>query len=692
MRIRTNLTVQILSGVAAVLAALCGIVSVIGYHEFTEALEDQYESKALNTARAAATYVTPAFLSSMDILSGEWRERHDRVRKEWQRLADTQNATFIYLYKRLGEGYERFRVVLSVMRTGSPYAVFSSGSVIHDMPEVYQPAYRSLYEGREDHAAVAVYRKEYSSEDYQSGDHITVLLPIQDYAGNVIAVLGVECQMRELQNARGSYLRHVVWASLAFLLAVVLAYGTVLNRRLLTPVRRIAGETLRFARENTRPSVPLAASILSANEIGQLARTIDQMEAEILDTFENLTRVTTEKEQIRAELNVAREIQADMLPRTFPPFPARKEFEIYASMTPAKEVGGDFYDFFFIDHDHLALVIADVSGKGVPAALFMVVAKTLIKNRALTGGSPGEILSAVNKQLCDGNEMGLFVTVWLGILDLSTGELISANAGHEYPAVRQAGGAWELVKTKHSPAVAAWDGMKFRESWLELRPGDSLYLYTDGVPEATRMKGSQEGTEELYGTARMLEALNRHGEEPVEKLLASMKREVDTFVGDAPQFDDMTMLALRYLGPVGSREGSLTLAARTENLNQVLAFIDGHLEAHGCPLRVQRQIEIAAEEIFVNIANYAYTLPGTGAPGTGSATIRLSVENGTAALSFIDSGIPYNPLAKDDPDLPLPASERPIGGLGIYMVKKSMDSVAYERRDGKNIFTMRKAL
>ncbi|MBQ9564429.1 MAG: SpoIIE family protein phosphatase [Synergistaceae bacterium] len=686
MRIRTNLAVQILAGVVAILAALCGIVSVIGYYAFTDALEGQYESKSLNTARTAATYVTPAFLSSMDILSAEWRERHDLVRKEWQRLADTQDATFIYLYKKLGEEYERFQVVLSVMRTGDLYTVFSAGRVLHDMPEVYRPAYRSIYEGGADHASVAVYRREYGSEDYRSGDHITVLLPIRDYANNVIAVLGVERRMREIQKVRETYLRHVAWVSIAFLLITLLVCGTLLNRHLLTPIHRIAGEALRFARENTQPPIPLSASVPSANEIGQLARTIDQMEADIRDYIENLTRVTKEKEQIRTELNVAREIQADMLPRTFPPFPDRKEFDIYASMTPAKEVGGDFYDFFFIDRDHLALVMADVSGKGVPAALFMVVAKALIKNRALMGGSPGEILSSVNEQLCDGNETGLFVTVWLGVLELSTGELISANAGHEYPAVKRVGGAWELVKTKHSPAVATWGGMKFRESWLELRPGDSLYLYTDGVPEATRLRGAEKGTEELYGTARMLEALNRHAEEPVDTLLASMKREVDAFAGNAPQFDDVTMLGLRYLGPVGSREGSLTLAARTENLNQVLAFIDGHLESHGCPLRVQRQIEIAAEEIFVNIANYAY------APGTGSATIRMRVENGAAVLSFTDSGIPYNPLAKADPDLTLPASERPVGGLGVYMVKKSMDSVAYERREGQNILTMRKTL
>ncbi|MBQ9528045.1 MAG: serine/threonine-protein phosphatase, partial [Fretibacterium sp.] len=182
------------------------------------------------------------------------------------------------------------------------------------------------------------------------------------------------------------------------------------------------------------------------------------------------------------------------------------------------------------------------SGKGVPAALFMVIAKTLIEIRAMMGGSPSEILGDVNNRLCEGNEAGLFVTVWLGILEISTGKIAAANAGHEYPAVKRADGVWDLMKAKHSPAVAVREGLAFRESEFELRPGDSLYLYTDGVAEATNAEN------ELYGTARMIEALNRHADEPVEQLLPSMKSEVDAFVGEAPQFDDITMVTLRYFG------------------------------------------------------------------------------------------------------------------------------------------------
>ncbi|MBR4896341.1 MAG: serine/threonine-protein phosphatase, partial [Clostridia bacterium] len=226
-----------------------------------------------------------------------------------------------------------------------------------------------------------------------------------------------------------------------------------------------------------------------------------------------------------------------------------REFDIYATMTPAKEVGGDFYDFFLIDHDHLGLVMADVSGKGVPAALFMVIAKTLIKNRAQMGGGPAEVLQYVNEQLCEGNEAELFVTVWFAIMDLQTGKGLAANAGHEHPALRRADGTYELVVYRHSPAVAALEGMRFREHEFELHPGDSLFVYTDGVTEATNMGN------ELFGTGRMLDELNQDPDAAPEMLLRNMRQAIDAFVGDAPQFDDITMLGLHYTGPEGENHG-----------------------------------------------------------------------------------------------------------------------------------------
>ena len=262
---------------------------------------------------------------------------------------------------------------------------------------------------------------------------------------------------------------------------------------------------------------------------------------DINSTVSTLKRYIAEAAaRIDRELEIARAIQLSALPRDFQAFSNRKAIDIYASMDPAREVGGDFYDFFFTDDDHLALVIADVSGKGIPAAMFMMTAKTLIKNRAMLGGSPAEILGDVNDELCKGNDAELSVTVWL--LDLSTGRGIAANAGHEHPALRRADGLYQLSFYRHSPAVATMEGMRFREHAFEMSPGDSLFVYTDGVAEAT------DAGSEMFGTGRMLAALNRYPDADPETLLQNVRREVDAFVGDAPQFDDLTMMCLRYRG------------------------------------------------------------------------------------------------------------------------------------------------
>jgi sigma-B regulation protein RsbU (phosphoserine phosphatase) len=298
----------------------------------------------------------------------------------------------------------------------------------------------------------------------------------------------------------------------------------------------------RDAEEISSGNLDHVAKVYDNDEIGDLAVSFNNMAISLKDYIKNLTLVTAEKERIGAELNVATQIQADMLPRIFPPFPEKKEFDLYATMSPAKEVGGDFYDFYLLDDDHLCMVMADVSGKGVPAALFMVIAKTLIKNRAQLGGSPSEILAYANEQLCEGNDAELFVTVWIAILEISTGKGVAANAGHEYPVIKRAGGDYEFVKYKHSPPVAIVEEAEFEEHEFEMHPGDRLFIYTDGVPEATS------SSNELFGEDRMLAALNANKDETVEKVLENMKKSIDEFVGEAPQFDDITMLTLNYYG------------------------------------------------------------------------------------------------------------------------------------------------
>ncbi|MBQ9415083.1 MAG: serine/threonine-protein phosphatase [Clostridia bacterium] len=251
-----------------------------------------------------------------------------------------------------------------------------------------------------------------------------------------------------------------------------------------------------------------------------------------------------ESSRIETELNMASSIQADMLPSIYPAFPDRPEFDIYATMDPAKEVGGDFYEFFLVDDDHLCMVMADVSGKGVPAALFMMASKIILANNAMLGKSPAQILTDTNAAICSNNREEMFVTVWLGILELSTGKLTAANAGHEYPVLKKADGRFELVKDKHGFVIGGMNGMKYKEYELQLEPGSKLFLYTDGVPEAT------DAAQELFGTDRMLAALNENTSVDPEAILKQVRRAVDAFVEDAPQFDDLTMLCLEYRGDV----------------------------------------------------------------------------------------------------------------------------------------------
>ncbi|MBQ6322434.1 MAG: PP2C family protein-serine/threonine phosphatase [Lachnospiraceae bacterium] len=374
------------------------------------------------------------------------------------------------------------------------------------------------------------------------------MLPIIDSGGNIVALLFVDVWMEGIMSTLYGYIIRMILVSAGILVIFLIIYWIYMRRYFIGPLMRIRKNVAEFAQNDTKTTTSLA-DIQTKDEIQELAESISSMENDIVMYIQNIRTITAEKERIGAELKVATQIQLDMLPRISPEFPDREEFDIFATMTPAKEVGGDFYDFFFIDHDHLGLVMADVSGKGVPAALFMVIAKTLIKNRAQMGGGPAQILRYVNEQLCEGNEAELFVTVWFAILDIRTGKGLAANAGHEHPAIRRRGEAYELAIYRHSPAVAIMEGMKFQEHEFELHPGDSLFVYTDGIAEATNAEN------EMFGTDRILNALNHDPDAMPEALLHNMKEDIDAFVGDAPQFDDITMMGLYYSGPKGEGEG-----------------------------------------------------------------------------------------------------------------------------------------
>lgn len=589
-----------------------------------------------------------------------WLEEVQSLRKTMSGLRDLQDAKYIYMLHMPADRHES----MYVLDPDEPLWIMG-------LVEADAEGFERKTDNERIEPTVSLTDFGWLSSGYE---------PVLNSAGEAVACVGVDIDMTKVMRDRNAFLiRLLTYAIILGLTASVLVMY-LMSRTVTKPISMLSkavGEFGSHGGKITSGDV-INLPIHTRDEIGLLYQETREMEIRLIDYMDNLATVTAEKERIRAELNVATQIQADMLPRIFPPFPERKELDLYASMNPAREVGGDFYDFFLIDDDHIALVIADVSGKGVPAALFMVIAKTLIKNRTQMGGRPAEILRDVNDQLCEGNEAELFVTVWLAIIELSTGKGVAANAGHEHPTIRRAGGSYELIVYRHSPAVATMEGIRFREHEFELHPGDSLFVYTDGIPEATNARN------ELFGTDRMLEALNREPDAAPEQVLKNVRMGVNAFVQDAEQFDDLTMLCFCYHGKETGTE--LTLEARVENLNQVLGFVDSLLEQGKCPMKTQMQIDVALEEMFVNVAHYAY------APESGSVTIRAELEQpDTISITLIDRGIPYNPLEKPDPDVTLSAEERQIGGLGIYMVKKSMDEMLYRHEDGQNILTMKKS-
>ena len=462
----------------------------------------------------------------------------------------------------------------------------------------------------------------------------------------------------------------------AVLLASVFAYYYYVRRILIRPLGTLHHAAMGLVESKMEGLADFRVEVDTGDELEDLADSFQYMVAELNEYIRDLSRVTAEKERIGAELDVARHIQASMLPCIFPAFPERHEFDIFASMTPAKEVGGDFYDFFLVDDDHLAVVMADVSGKGVPAALFMMISKTLLKSAAQSGLSPKAVLEKVNDQLCENNDAEMFVTVWLGILEISTGKMKCANAGHEYPAIMRKGGDFELFKDKHGFVLAGMEGARYREYELELHAGDRLVVYTDGVPEATN------GANTLYGTDRMISALNGARDGSCRQMLEALHRDVDSFVDGADQFDDITMLCIE-MKEAASTMKKVNLVPTLDKLPEAVAFFEDTLSGADVPMKVIARVNVAVDEIFSNIARYS---------GATSVTLGCALADGRVTLRFSDNGRPYDPTGKPDPDTTLSAEERDIGGLGIFMVKKTMDDVSYEYTDGLNILTLVKEL
>ncbi len=335
-----------------------------------------------------------------------------------------------------------------------------------------------------------------------------------------------------------SFVRTIIIVGFLGLSAMVVLMLVFINLMSIKPLKRVIYNVREYmVDKDSQKIIANLKKIKTRNEFGVLANDISKLADEIEKYTHEIVELTSERERVSAELDLAARIQDDMLPKEFP---EHERFELFASMDPAKEVGGDFYDFFFIDDDHLALTMADVSGKGVPAALFMMMSKILIRNFAKTGLSPAEVLTQTNAEICSNNRNNMFVTVWFGILDLNTGHIVAANAGHEYPMIRKANGDFELFKDKHCFVIGGMKRAKYKQYEFDIEEGGTLFVYTDGAPEATSAE------DKLFTTDRMIETLNRAPDGSPRELLENMKSAIDDFVAGADQFDDLTMMSIRF--------------------------------------------------------------------------------------------------------------------------------------------------
>ena len=544
--------------IIALSAVLCVVAILMSAIRFSRTNEENFKNQASDLAYVAALtvdgdamkVVRDAVFEVFDkipdddvVLSDDWGSDAfnaqiekfafitdmPEFKKVYEQLSKTQTAGISTLASIYATDYDFSHSI--------PYALYLVDAAEEDpcLPGVADHADEADWESAEKHEPMKPYITNYDAYGWL----VTATAGVYDSSGEYVGVICVDLDMNAIKANESSFIISLTATLVAITIVICIITLIIIDLAVIKPLNKLSDIAVGYISNNEDRKKFSDFKMRRRDEIGNLSGAMIKMENDIGNYIDNLTSVTAEKERISAELGVAAKIQADMLPTDFPD---RKDIELYAAMTPAKEVGGDFYDFFFIDDDHIALVMADVSGKGVPAAMFMIIAKTLIKIRTTAPGTPAQMLWDINNTLCADNPSGLFVTAWLGILTLSTGELISSNAGHEYPALMHEGGDYELIESENMPPLAAAENIEYYDEKVVLKPGDRIFLYTDGVPEGKNPDG------ERFGTDKMLKILNhRHNVSPKE-LLDDMMRKVNEFAGESDQFDDVTIMSVIWKG------------------------------------------------------------------------------------------------------------------------------------------------
>lgn len=638
---------------------ICTASVTIAYINYKRAVEKQYNDTAYRIAASAMSYVDGDAIERY-LETGETDAAYEIMGEHLTSLRRNMAANYLYIAHLAGIDLTYVYDVDNPDDGLLPFVLGDQGTI---NPSFAAEASKIVSSG--------IRSTNYFYSKSQFGYNTSAIVPIYNSEQKIVAILGVEVAMKTLQNMLLRFMLLTFIASAVITAVFIWLYLHVLRRSVVNPIRLLTDEAASFIENETEISDQLL-KIRTGDEIEQLAGAIHKMEVDIQDYVHNIRQITAEKERISAELNVATQIQASMLPSIFPDFVDRPEFKIFATMLPAREVGGDFYDFFLLDENRLAFVIADVSGKGIPAALFMVITKTLIKNQAQSGYGPDQIFTTVNQQLCENNDANMFVTAWLGIYDLRSGKLSWVNAGHNPPLLRRREGTYEYLQSRPGFVLGGMSGLSYKASECLLETGDRLFLYTDGITEAT------DTNLQLYGEGRLQETLNRIGPLSPSETVPALLADIDDFVGEAPQFDDMAMIAIEILS---CAEPALTLPATFAKADELQAFVRRMLDCSGCPEKDKKTFAIAIDEIFSNICHYSQSE---------NVTVCCQATPEEARVTFIDDGVPYNPLLKEAPDVSLPAEERTVGGLGIFLVQKLMDEVSYDYVDGQNVLSIKK--
>ena len=675
------LTKKVLTGVILSGLVLFIVLSIAGQVTFTKHFRENYDDHLRSIAIAAQECLDSDNFKQY-LNTKERTASYERVKSILDGFVRNFDLNMIYVSVPESPDYTKITYIYNPVNPKSRFHEFPLGYQETYIQKDYNTSAKAVME-----EGKIIVRHTLKT---RSGSHITSMSPVYDSNGNIIAVLGAQKSIQEFVSSVRQYLAIISTVCLIFTLCFITIFTYLFNRGIIKPIIIVTKESDRFSSLWKDPAENLL-NINNRDELGILAHSFYQMEKDMCTYIEDLKNVTAEKERISTELNVATKIQSDMLPKGYPAIPERTDFDLYATMEPAKEVGGDLYDYILLDQDHLLLIVGDVSGKGVPAALFMVVAKTLLDSHAIQKLSPQEIFSVTNNQLSGNNESGMFVTCWLGILEFSTGELKYVNAGHPAPVLFH-DGEYKFLDTKPNFVLGGMEGLPYKEHTIHLDKGDRLFVYSDGVTEATNAQ------EQLFGDQNLLYALKNTKNLNSRDVIKEVRNQIDGFVKEAEQFDDITMLNFIWHkeestlnpGSTDSEELSTTVSvpASEANLIAVNNFINSHLEPYDIPVGLQTKIELVVEELFVNIAKYAYK------DNTGTVQIdcHVSQNPNVLHLTFKDSGIPFNPLAKEDPDVTLSAEEREIGGLGIFLTKKYMDTIDYQYENKMNVLTLTKNL